>query len=242
MRVKMTQNRPGHNSNTLSIYIGYDTVEIIAFHTLVQSIIDHATIPVSIVPINLNNLKDVYTRERDPKQSNSFSFSRFLVPYLNNYKDYAVFFDCDMMLRTDIKELMEIINPNHAISVVKHSYEPRDDIKYLGNVQYSYPRKNWSSVIVWNCEHPDNKVVTPEFVNKASGLELHRFTWLKDEDIGELPVQWNWLVGEYDEPPADVKNVHWTLGGPYFSEYENADFSEEWRDLKARINHCDQRD
>ena len=228
-------------SNKVNIYIGYDPKETIAFHTMVQSIIEHASIPVSVTPINLRNLETVFQRERDPKQSNEFSFSRFLVPFLNDYKGVGIFFDCDMMLRTDIKELLDAINPEHAISVVQHSYTPRDDVKYLGTVQYAYPRKNWSSVIVWNCAHPSNRKVTPDFVETASGLELHRFTWLKDEEIGELPVQWNWLVGEYTEPPEDVKNVHWTLGGPYFNEYAQADYSDEWRELEKRINYCAQK-
>lgn len=228
-----------NGSNTVKVYIGYDEVEIIAFHTLVQSIIDNSSVPVSVVPISLKNIKNIYKRVRDPKQSNAFSFSRFLVPYLNDYQGYAIFFDCDMMLRADIKELFEVIKPENAISVVKHTYEPRDDVKYLGNIQYAYPRKNWSSVMVWNCGHPSNKIVTPDFVDRSTGLELHRFTWLNDEEIGEIPVEWNWLVGEYDDPPADIKNVHWTLGGPYFQEYSEVDFSDEWRLIKGRVNHCD---
>ena len=108
-------------------------------------------------------------------------------------------------------------------------------------MQYTYPRKNWSSVVLWNCAHPANKVVTPEFVNSAEPKELHRFTWLDDSEIGKLDVRWNWLVGEYDEPPEDVKNVHWTVGGPYFIEYQSVDFSDEWFKEKARMEYCAQR-
>jgi hypothetical protein len=149
-----------------------------------------------------------------------------------------------MMLRTDIQEIFDVLkkDPGKAVYVVQHDYQPRDDIKYLNTIQYKYPRKNWSSVVLWNCEHPDNKNVTPEFVNTASPMDLHRFAWLKDEDIGELNVRWNWLVGEYDEPPSDVKNVHWTLGGPYFSEYKDAEFSSEWFEQQSKVNYCKQSD
>lgn len=147
-----------------------------------------------------------------------------------------------MMLRADIQDIFNEIeeNPGKAVYVVKHDYQPKDSVKYLNTVQYKYPRKNWSSVVVWNCEHPDNKKVTPHFVNTASAMDLHRFTWLKDEDIGELSMKWNWLVGEYENPPADVKVAHWTIGGPYFTEYQNADFADEWFEEQKKILFCKQ--
>jgi hypothetical protein len=232
------------NSEVIKIFIGYDPVEPIAWHAMAHSIFTKSTKPVALIPVNLTNLKSIFNRERDAKQSNEFSFTRFLVPHLSDYKGYALFFDCDMMLRTDIQEIFDVLkkDPGKAVYVVKHDYQPRDDIKYLNTIQYKYPRKNWSSVVLWNCEHPDNKNVTPEFVNTASPMDLHRFAWLKDEDIGELNVRWNWLVGEYDEPPSDVKNVHWTLGGPYFSEYKDAEFSSEWFEQQSKVNYCKQSD
>lgn len=230
-------------SDVIKVFIGYDKVESVAWHTMAHSILRQSSRPVAIIPVNLANFKDIYTRERDPKQSNEFSFSRFLVPYLCDYQGYGVFFDCDMMLRTDIAEILKVIDeqPGKALYVVQHSYEPRDDVKYLNTVQYKYPRKNWSSVVLWNCGHEANRKITPEYVNTASGLDLHRFTWLSDDQIGELNVRWNWLVGEYTEPPADVKNVHWTVGGPYFIEYQDADFADEWFKEAARMNFCAQR-
>lgn len=231
------------SSKLLKIFIGFDQVESVAWHTMVHSLLARSTRPIAIIPVKLANLKEIFTRERDPKQSNEFSFSRFLVPYLSDYDGYSVFFDCDMLLRVDINEILRITEsePGKAVYVVKHDYEPRDDIKYLNTVQYKYPRKNWSSVILWNCAHPANSAVTPEFVNTATAMDLHRFQWLKDDQIGELDVRWNWLVGEYDEPPADVKNVHWTVGGPYFEEYKNADFSEEWFSEFEKMTYCMQR-
>ena len=231
------------NEQVIRIFIGYDPVERVAWHAMASSIYEQSTRPVALIPVNIRNLNGIFTRQRDPKQSNEFSFTRFLVPYLAGFEGYALFFDCDMLLRTDINEIFSVLDeqPDKAVYVVKHSYEPRDDIKYLNTVQYKYPRKNWSSVMLWNCGHPANKQITPDYVNTASAMDLHRFSWLKDEDIGELDVRWNWLVGEYDQPPADVKNVHWTIGGPYFTEYKDSDFSDEWFQQKELVNYCLQR-
>ena len=227
--------------NILNIYIGYDEIEIVAYHTLSQSIIKHASGPVRISPICSKHFRKFFNRARDDKQSNDFSFTRFLVPYLNNYDGYAIFMDCDMMLKTDIYEVLNEINLNSAISVVQHDYTPSNTVKYLNKVQYAYPRKNWSSFVVWNCSHEKNRKLTPTFVESASGLELHRFTWLLDSEIGNLDVNWNWLVGDYINPPEDVKNVHWTIGGPYFHEYSDVDYSSEWFDMNKETNFCKQR-
>ncbi len=231
------------DAQVIRIFIGYDPVESVAWHTLAHSILELSSKPVALIPVNITNLKNTFARERDEKQSNEFSFTRFLVPYLSGFDGLAVFLDCDQLLRDDIAKIFDPVleQPGKAVYVVKHSYEPRDDIKYLDNVQFTYPRKNWSSVVVWDCGHSKNSILTPEFVAKASGLELHRFTWLDDEEIGELDVRWNWLVGEYDEPPEDVKNVHWTNGGPYFSEFKDCDFSSEWFAERERMVFCAQR-
>jgi len=227
----------------LTIFIGYDPVESIAFHTLVQSITYHASQPVHIVPLNIRNLKSHFYRERDPKQSNEFSFTRFLVPSLMDYQGWALFMDCDMMFREDVFNVFDELRNQEgkAVYVVKHDYEPGNKLKYLNNVQYAYPRKNWSSFVLWNCGHESNKKVTREWVQEASGLELHRFTWLDDSEIGELDVRWNWLVGDYKNPPENVANVHWTLGGPYFNECRTADFHEEWFEMRDRMMHCAQK-
>ena len=204
------------NQEVLNIYIGFDEVETVAYHTLSQSIIKFASGPVRISPICSKHFKKFFNRPRDEKQSNDFSFTRFLVPYLNQYNGYAIFMDCDMMLRTDIFDVLREVDEKNAVSVVQHDYTPTETVKYLNKVQYAYPRKNWSSFVVWNCGNSKNQKLTPEFVENASGLELHRFTWLEDNDIGTLNIGWNWLVGDYINPPSDIKNVHWTIGGPYF--------------------------
>jgi hypothetical protein len=147
-----------------------------------------------------------------------------------------------MIMRVDIADLInESDIQNYSVCVVKHDYEPRNSIKYLNNIQYSYPRKNWSSVIVWNCNHKSNLILTPEFVNKSEASTLHSFAWLKDNEIGDLDIRWNWLVGEYSNPPKDVKNIHWTLGGPYFNEYKDVDFSDEWYAVYKKMIYCKQK-
>ena len=224
----------------LNIYIGFDEAETTAYHTLSHSIIEHASGPIRISPICSKHFRDFFNRSRDEKQSNDFSFTRFLVPYLNEYEGYAIFMDCDMMLRTDIFDVFKELDEAAAISVVKHDYTPSDTVKYLNNKQYAYPRKNWSSFVVWNCSNAKHRRLTPEFIEKATGLELHRFTWLDDNEIGELNVRWNWLVGDYINPPHNVNNVHWTIGGPYFKEYADVDFSLEWFAMNESMNFCKQ--
>lgn len=226
----------------LNIYIGYDDVETVAYHTLSHSIIKYASGPVRISPICSKHFRKFFNRPRDEKQSNDFSFTRFLVPYLNDYDGYAIFMDCDMMLRTDIYEVLNEIDPDSAVSAVQHDYTPSDTTKYLNKIQYAYPRKNWSSFVIWNCSHVKNRILTPTFVETASGLELHRFTWLLDREIGNLDLRWNWLVGDYINPPKNVRNVHWTIGGPYFQEYSDVDFSAEWFEMNKEANFCKQRE
>jgi lipopolysaccharide biosynthesis glycosyltransferase len=224
------------------IFIGYDEKESVAWHTMVSSIYRHSSVPIAIIPVYLKNLRGIYGRKQDENQSNEFSFSRFLVPHLSEYRGYAAYFDCDMLIREDINNLFEIAekNPEKAVHVVKHDYTPSSSHKYLGKVQHAYPKKNWSSVILWNCGHQKNKLVTPKFVNTEEPKTLHRFEWLNENDIGELDKRWNWLVGEYPSPPKDVRNIHWTIGGPYFNEYKSVDYAEEWREELSFVLNCDQ--
>ena len=225
----------------LKIFIGYDPRESVAYHTLSNSILRNASVPVSITPLYLPNLRAIFNRPSDEQQSNSFSYSRFLIPYLCNYQGHALYLDCDMLMRGDVANVFEeYAETDMAVSVVKHRYKSKVSVKYLGNVQHNYPRKNWSSFVLWNCSHTSNKVVNPRFVETADPATLHRFLWLNDNEIGEISVKWNWLVGEYDEPPSDIMNVHWTIGGPYFNEYANADFADEWFEENRLMTLCDQ--
>ena len=211
----------------LDVYIGYDPNESVAFYTLAHSILRRASIPVSIAPLMRSQLMDVYTRERGPTESTEFSLTRFLVPYLSGYSGWSVFMDCDMLCMADIAELAERIDrqPDKAVLVCKHDYVPRTERKFLDQVQTKYPRKNWSSLMAFN--NARCRALTPAYVNSAPGLDLHRFAWTEDASIGEIPLEWNWLVGEY-ERSAQAKLVHYTLGGPYFDDYRDCDYAAEW--------------
>ncbi len=223
---------------TLKIFIGFDQVEAVAYHTLCQSIIDRSSMPVSITPVKMSMLPE-YKRERDPRQSNEFSFTRFLTPYLAGYSGWALFMDCDMLFRADPAELYALRDPTKSVQVCKHEYIPKTHTKFLGAEQFVYPRKNWSSVMLFNCNHLHCKKLTPDVVNTAEPSYLHQLKWTDDERIGSLPLEWNWLVGEYPNS-EEAKNVHFTIGGPYFYEYADTDYSDEWRHEYDRMKHCEQ--
>ena len=224
----------------LSVYIGYDPKESAAFYTLAHSILRRASIPVAIAPLMRTQLKDIYTRERGPTESTEFSMTRFLVPHLSGYAGWSVFMDCDMLCLADIGELAERIDrqPDKAVLVCKHDYVPRTERKFLDQVQTKYPRKNWSSLMVFN--NARCRALTVDYVNSAPGLELHRFNWTEDRLIGEIPLEWNWLVGEYDHSPK-AKIVHYTLGGPYFDAYRDCDYASEWFAEFEAMRHTAQR-
>jgi hypothetical protein len=146
--------------------------------------------------------------------------------------------DGDMLLRDDIEKLWALRDEAKAVQVVKHDYETKMTEKYLGSKNENYPRKNWSSVILWNCGHPANSAVTPEFVQNATGAQVHRFSWLTDDLIGELPQEWNWLDVEYEWNPL-AKLIHYTLGTPCFHEFaDQGDFSDEWHREKIYVDYC----
>ncbi len=213
----------------LQVFIGYDSREPAAFAVCAHSILTRARFPVSITPLTQQSLRHVglYSREKNPLESTEFSFSRFLVPALCGFEGTAIFLDCDFLVRADITELLAypIMAPDKAVHVCQHDYTPKDAQKFLGQQQTAYPRKNWSSLIVFN--NALCKALTPAFVNSASGLELHRFLWAGDA-VGAIPREWNWLVGEYPSETVGVKAYHWTLGGPWFPDYAQADHAEVW--------------
>ena len=209
----------------INIFIGYDSKEKVAFNTLSYSILKNSTKPVAITPIYLNNIKDDFVRERTALSSTEFSFSRFIIPHLMNYQGWALFMDCDMLMEADIAELWRLRDDRYAVQVCKHDYTPKNKIKFLNQVQTAYPKKNWSSFMLMNNQRC--KMLTKEYVETASGLELHQFKWTHEENVGELPLEWNWLVSEYDYN-KNAKNVHWTLGGPYFEDYARSDYADEW--------------
>jgi Glycosyl transferase family 8 len=221
------------------LFIGYDPREAVVYHVCVNSIVRHASQPVAVTPLALKNLAGYVERHRDG--SNQFTYSRFLVPELMGWAGWALYIDGDMLLRADIAELWSLRDDAKALLCVQHDYKTKLREKYLGAKNEDYPRKNWSSVMLWNCAHPANRRLTAEFVQKASGAQLHRFSWLADELIGALPIEWNWLPDELG-PNAQAKLLHWTLGAPCFEEFADAPMAEEWHAERRLMNHSEQRE
>ncbi len=219
--------------NKINLVVGFDQREAVAYHVFCQTIIDRATMPVEFLPLAENTL-DKY-REVHTDGSNTFVYSRFLTPYLMNFSGWAIFADGDMVCQADIAELWALRDENKAVQVVRHEYKTKAIKKYLGNKNVDYPRKNWSSLILWNCGHPDNSVLTPEFVQSQPGSYLHRFSWLNDDLIGGLDAEWNWLAIEYPENP-NAKLIHYTLGTPCFKDYANESMSDVWKKNYLRVN------
>jgi len=217
--------------NKVKITVGFDQVEAVAYHTFCQSIIDKSSVPVEFLPLAINTL-DSY-KETHNDGSNKFTYSRFLTPYLNNFEGWAIFADGDMVCLDDIKNLWDLRDDRYAAMVVQHDYLTKSSKKYLGNKNENYPRKNWSSVILWNCGHPSNRILTPSFLQEKPGSFLHRFSWLNDAEIGSLPVEWNWLAIEYPEN-SNAKLIHYTLGTPCLKDYSNTEMASYWKDLNLR--------
>lgn len=225
----------------IRVFIGFDTVETVSYHVLSHSIQARCSEPVSITPLMLTQLSGLMTREHHNLQSTEFSFSRFLVPHLCDYQGWALFMDCDMLVLDDMADLWNLRDDNFAVQVVKHDHVPKETTKFLGQPQSKYEKKNWSSVMLFNNEKC--KALTPDFVNTATGLELHRYQWLDgDHLIGDIPHRWNHLVG-YDEtvPVGEVSNLHYTIGGPYFDDYKDTDYAAEWFAEKDAMLRCDQK-
>ena len=209
----------------INLFVGFDPREAVAYHVFCSSIIQNTSVPVQITPLVLSQLQEF--NEMHDDRSNDFVYSRFLTPYLTDFKGWAIFADGDMICQGDLKELIDMADPSKAVMVVKHDYQTKATQKYLGNINENYPRKNWSSVILWNCDHPKHKILTPDFVSKQTGKFLHRFSWLDDQDIGELPLEWNWLASEYIVN-REAKLIHYTLGTPCFKDYKNSDMADIW--------------
>jgi lipopolysaccharide biosynthesis glycosyltransferase len=210
----------------------------VAYHVCANSIIRHASKPVAIIPLALNLFEDY--KETHTDGSNQFIYSRFLVPHLMDYTGHAIFIDGDMIVRSDITELWGWRQDHYDVQVVKHNYETCMKEKYLGSKNENYPRKNWSSVIIWNCESPANQCLTPEFVQRSTGAELHRFTWIRDEHIGDLPAEWNWLPDEYG-PNCNADLLHYTLGAPCFHDFATTPMADEWHRERMLAEYCLQR-
>ena len=212
------------STSPLPIFIGYDPRERAATNVLIDILYQHSSVPLAITPLVTPQLEaqGLFWRERDPKQSTAFSFTRFLVPHLMGYEGWALFMDCDMLCRADVKALWDLRDDRYGAMCVQHEHVPGETVKFLGEVQSAYPKKNWSSLMLLNCSRCIK--LTPDYVNTASGLELHRFHWLEgDDEIGAVDAGWNHLVDVQAAPTAPTleggpRLLHWTLGGPWFRE------------------------
>ena len=216
---------------TLKIFIGWDEREQEAYDVCVNSLLKHSSVQLDIQPIIKSVLMDTgeYFREQPEAGSVEFTYTRFLTPYLAGYKDWALFVDCDFLFTKDVAELFAMKDEQYALMCVKHDYVPKNAVKMDGQKQVSYPRKNWSSCILWNCGHPFNRVLTPYVASTQTGAYLHRFQFLPDHTIGDLPLEWNWLEGEYDKPEVPPAAIHFTNGGPWFENWQDVDYAELWR-------------
>ena len=219
------------------VFIGYDPLEDAAAKMAASSIRRRTQMrDFKIVPIVRDELLayDIFTRPLDPRGSTQFSITRFLVPYLMNYNGVGIFFDADMFFTRDIQEMFDLFDPQYAVQVPKHDYTPSTTNKMGGLPQTVYPRKQWSAVTIWNCDDVSNRNLTRGTVSQSSPSYLHQFKWLKDEEIGSIPLEYNYLVGENHFGtwwPADSLpfNIHHTLGAPLFRDCQDVEYADLWK-------------
>lgn len=236
--------------SALRVYIGYDPREDMAYRVAEFSLRRHASRPLAVTPLKLGRLQAQGLSQRPYRVhrnslwdvlsqapcSTEFSNTRFLTPLLAQ-TGWALFIDCDMLFLGDVERLFALADPRYAVMCVKHQHDGNERVKMDGCEQTRYPRKNWSSVMLFNCDHPANEALTLELLNRVPGRDLHRFCWLADEHIGELPVTWNWLVGVQPKP-SHAHLAHYTLGMPFMPGYERAEHSELWWAEFARMRDC----
>ncbi len=213
------------------VFVGYDSREDIAWQVCRYSLNRHASRDVGIYPLKQTTLRELglYTRPLDATATTEFSLTRFLTPYLAASDTWSIFVDCDFLFTRDIYSLFDSLDPSKAVYVVQHDYSPSQSVKMDGKQQTVYPRKNWSSFIVFNGVNEYVKALTPDVVNSSTPAYLHRFSWIPDDNlIGSLKLEWNFLEGEYEKPEEVPAAIHYTNGGPWFDNWQNVDFADLW--------------
>jgi hypothetical protein len=214
---------------TVNVFVGYDSTQEDAFNVCSYSLKRHGD--VNVIPLKQQDLRDrnIYTRDIDTEASTEFSLTRFLVPYLSNYEGFSLFCDSDFLWTENVENVFkQFKDKNKCVMVVKHDYTPKTEIKMDNKVQHKLPRKNWSSMMLFN--NSECKSLTPNIVNRATPKYLHQFMWLTDRQIGELSYEYNWLVGYYSETESKKpKAIHYTDGGPWHKGYENCEYSDLWK-------------
>lgn len=246
-----------------TICIGYDSPHPDAFSVCRHSLRRRASRPLRITGIDVRHMRRqrLYTREMERRvvdgrqylydpiseapMATEFAITRFLAPFLAGWHGWAIFMDCDFLALGDVCELFDHLDPRYALMCVQHDYKPIEGTKMDGQAQLAeidpraagrYTRKNWSSMMAFNCAHLANSRLTLELINSVPGRDLHRFCWLRDHEIGALRHEWNFLVGHTD-PQISPKLVHFTEGGPWLQGFDNIPFASEWlreRDLWIR--------
>lgn len=223
------------------VFVGYTSYQDVVYQVAKHSI-ERNSRDVKCYPIVRSALEDlgVYTRKRNENESTEFSITRFLTPWLAGYRGWVLFTDNDILCLEDVNKLFDQADDRYAVMCAKHDHNPEGVVKLDGQMQTNYPRKNWSSVVLWNCDHPKNRLITPELINEVSPLYLHRFMWLEDNEIGEFSHEWNWLVDWYQEPiSGKPKILHYTEGGPYFRNYQKCGYAINWKNEYSLLTGSD---
>lgn len=219
------------SNESIRVFVGWDSREDIAYQVCRQSLLRHASVPVTVTPLRQRDLRTqgLYHRPEDPLAATEFTYTRFLVPYLAGYQGWALYCDCDFLWQADVAALLALADDRYGAMCVPHDHRPTETVKMDGKTQTVYPRKNWSSLILYNCGHPATRRLTPEAVNRETGAYLHRFQWLDDAEIGALPETWNWLEGWSTKPASGQPNaIHYTRGGPWFDEWRQVAYGDLW--------------
>lgn len=231
----MQPNQPYH------VYVGFDAQELRTCNIAIASLhgnTERSQVHVDRIsrlslfkyyarPTSQMPTGQLYDDISDAPMSTDHAIARFFVPFLMNYRGWALFTDGDVLFRDDVRKLFAYADDRYAVQVVQHPPQMDEAVKKLGHVQSTYPRKNWSSVVLWNCGHPSNAALTVEVLNAWPGRDLHAFSWLSDDAIGALPSRWNYLVGVSD-PDPDPAIVHYTLGTPDMPGHANDPYATEW--------------
>jgi hypothetical protein len=213
------------------VFVGWDSREDEAYQVCRSSMLRRASVPVEIEPLRQAELRarGLYWRAADPLASTEFTYTRFLVPTLMSFSGWALFCDCDFLWLDDVAKLFALVDDQFAVMCVQHDHRPAETTKMDGRIQTVYPRKNWSSLVLYHCGHPANRALTADVVNREAGSFLHQFRWLDDKQIGTLPHTWNWLEGWDVKPEAGVPSaVHFTRGGPWFESHQKVDYAGHW--------------
>lgn len=211
----------------LRIFVGWDDRFPEPADVLRFSLLKHSSIPLDIRYLKLSELN--LTRDYDPLASTQFTYSRFLVPHICNYQGKAIYLDNDMVCLGDVRELDDLDMSDHALRVVKHDHRPETTTKMDGAVQTTYPRKNWSSLMIMNCANL--RLWTKTTVETQSGAYLHRFQDIPDEQIGDIPSTWNTL----DWMDDTTRLIHYTNGGPWLAAYRDHPHADVWFEMREEM-------